>query len=202
MTSWILVARPCIETLIAIGLFANCRQLLVIKKVIRLRNDRGTKKKAIEACVRYFDAYVPMANKDCLKRSKEDNLDYERPLGESGEISVWARRLKDANTSCSRLSALIGLNQLESIAASFTSGVADEGTGFRIIGRTYCFNVESYYELISVSPHAYWQSVIDLYFLWRPRLSAAELEIARGEMKARLSMLTDSEPEQVCKANC
>jgi len=96
----------------------------------------------------------------------------------------------------------MGLNQLESIAASFTSGVADERTGFRIIGRTYCFNVESYYDLISVSPHTYWQSAIDLYFLWRPRLSKAELEIARGEMEARLLELADSKGERACEQDC
>ena len=154
MTSWILVARPCIETLIAVGLFVNCRQLLLIKRVILLRNDRGAKEKAIEACVRYFDAYVPIANKDYTKGSQEDTSDCGA-MGEFPEVSIWAERLKQPNTSPSRLTALIGLHQLESIAASFTSGVADESTGFRIIGRTYCFNVESYYDLISVSPHAY-----------------------------------------------
>ena len=86
------------------------------------------------------------------------------------------------------------MNQLESISAFFMSGIADECTGFRVIGRTFCGSVESSYDLISISRQEkacpYWANTVDLYQLWRPRLTKAEMEIAKEDIEYELSSIT------------
>jgi hypothetical protein len=61
---------------------------------------------------------------------------------------------------------LAAMNQLESMAAAFVSGVADEQVGFRAIGRTYCFTVEHNYDLLAFArtgqANPYWANIVDL----------------------------------------
>jgi hypothetical protein len=38
----------------------------------------------------------------------------------------------------------------------------------------------------------YWENIVKLYLLWRPRLSKAELELAKNEMEKKISSLQQS----------
>ena len=54
-----------------------------------------------------------------------------------------------------------------------------KGLVSRFIGRTFCRAVESDYDIIAFARlepvHGYYESIVRLYKIWRPRLNSAEL---------------------------
>lgn len=80
------------------------------------------------------------------------------------------------------------MNELEAISAAFTSGVADEATGFKIIGRSFCGTVQCEYDLIALSrdkskeAQGYWNNIVQLYKMWSPRLKEVELRQAKERL--------------------
>jgi hypothetical protein len=84
-------------------------------------------------------------------------------------------------------------NEIEAIAAFFTTGVADEKLGFGVIGRTYCRTVELNYDLISLfrdeKPVSYWKNTVELYLIWRPRLSKAEMSSLKDSLQSKIAAL-------------
>jgi len=194
-------AKPYLEALYFLagilligGLGLTYRQVVLIKKDIRTRNERAAAEKAIEACDRYFCSYVPLNGTFFHDRLKEKIGGYEGPIGDFSLSSI-PDNLKDISLKRYALhSWLPMMNQLESISAFFMSGIADECTGFRVIGRTFCGSVESSYDLISISRQEkacpYWANTVDLYQLWRPRLTKAEMEIAKENIEHELSSIS------------
>lgn len=194
-------AKPYLEAvyflagiLLVGGLGLTYRQVVLIKKDIRTRNERAAAEKAIEACDRYFCSYVPLNSTFLHDRLKEKLGSYEGPIGDFSLSSI-PDNLKDICLKRYKLHTWLPMmNQLESISAFFMSGVADECAGFRVIGRTFCGSVESSYDLISISRQEkacpYWANTVDLYQLWRPRLTKAEMEIAKENIEHELSSIS------------
>jgi len=89
---------------------------------------------------------------------------------------------------------LTAVNKLEIVAAGFVSGVADEQVGFKIIGWSFCATAATKYDILCVvrgADKAIYQTIVDLYNLWAPRLSKAELLHARQEIEKRLAATVD-----------
>jgi hypothetical protein len=93
---------------------------------------------------------------------------------------------------------LPAMNELEAISAAFTSGIADDATGFKIIGRTFCASVEFSYDLIAYSRHrtidvqGYWSNIVQLYQTWSPRLKESELRQAKEDLERRIAGIASS----------
>jgi hypothetical protein len=90
---------------------------------------------------------------------------------------------------------LPALNELEAIPASFRTGVADEKTGFQIIGRSFCSTVETEYDLIACCRdehvHNYWSGIVEIYSIWRPRLTKAEMEFAKSQLQQKIDSIRE-----------
>ena len=87
---------------------------------------------------------------------------------------------------------LPAMNELEAIAAAFVAGVADEETGFKIIGLTFCNSVRQNYDIISFSrdedvPGGYWHNVVTLYRVWSPRLKQLGLLQQKERLERRIA---------------
>lgn len=179
--------------LLLAGIGLTYRQLLLIKRDIRTRNERAAAEKSIEACDRYFSSYVPLSAA-YLHDKQQGNLNgYKGPFGDFSPDSLPESIRKECSKRFSLSSWLPAMNQLESISAYFICGVADECTGFRVIGRTFCGSIENNYDVISLcrreKAHAYWSNAVELYNLWRPRLEKAEIDIAMKEMEMKASLI-------------
>lgn len=194
--------RPYLEALyfvasitLVAGLGLTYRQLLLIKDDIQIKNQRAAAEKAIEACDRYFCSYVPMTTAHLDELMKNKIQWYKGTIGDFSATSISGDGKKDALKRFTLMTWLPAMNQLESIAAFFMSGVADEITGFRVIGRTFCSTVESNYDLIAFGRKekacAYWSNIVALYQLWRPRLQKEEIELARNELEKQISSMQD-----------
>jgi hypothetical protein len=176
-----------------VGLGFGYQQLRLIKQDIRIRNKRAAAEKAIEACDAYFSDYIALSGVQ-FKEQKAANVPvYKGPIGDFTSKSIAPNLLEGCVARMQLMSWVPALNRLEAMAAYFTAGVADESTGFKVIGRTFCSTVESNYDLISLSrrgePNAYWSNLVELYSLWRPRLTKSELDLAKQGIEKSISAL-------------
>lgn len=198
MNALITAARPILEALyfvanvlLVAGLGMAYRQLVLIKQDMRTRNQRAAAEKAIDACNHYLCGYVDLLSKNHNEKTLKKIPDYEGPIGDFTRRSIPPALLESVRKRFELDTWLMPLNHLESIAASFVTGVADEQVGFRVIGRTFCLTVEDAYDIIAWArpeqPYGYWTSIVELYHMWRPRLTKGELEMAKREMEARLA---------------
>ena len=94
-------------------------QVALLKKDIRLRNERVAKEKAIEACQRYSQILVPLANAEYQERSSKKTPEYSGPY-DSFDIRSWPRPRIDGMLVRIRANNKWGpvINELEIIAAT------------------------------------------------------------------------------------
>lgn len=183
--------------IIALVAIYGIQQVRTVKKDLSMRVERAAKEKAIEYSGRYLTIFIPLA--DAYDRDRAENKipRYRGPIGDFSPSSVppeYSRHLK--TLILQPRSLLSALNELNHIAAAFAYGVADDGTGFEIIGRTYCAVVADLYPVLaslrSEGSCAYWEPIVKLYRTWSARLSRAELESLRATLDKRIAGLADA----------
>lgn len=195
---WLEISYYASGIAVAIAVVYGLRQISLLKKDIRLRNERAAKEKAIEYGRRYLRDYVDLEG-IFFSACREAKLrGYDGPIGDftSGSILGDARI---AETSTKRYttkpSLLPALNELEALSAAFISGVADEEAGFKIFGRSFCSTVENNYDIIALSRTAdesaleYWYNIVRLYRLWSPRLEEGELRRTKNSLEAKIAAI-------------
>ena len=181
-----LIARALLEALfhlsgvlLAVAAVLGLQQIRLLKKDIRIRNERGAKEKAIEFSSRYLNNYVELDGKWTLIKDSKKIPRYAGPTGDFTRGSVPPQFREDAIKRFQSQEWLPAMNELAAIASAFVHGVADEGVGCEIIGRTFCRAVESDYDIIAFARlepvHGYYESIVRLYKIGRPRLNSAEL---------------------------
>lgn len=180
---------------IALAAIYGLNQLRIMKQDMRLRNERAAKEKAIEAC-REYEVYASLYNAFSSEREAKNISTYTGPLGDFSPDSIPADRIPMIQKLFDEPGSLTAvLNKLESVAATFVSGVADEEIGYGIIGRSFCHNVESLYDIISAcrvdSASPYLGTITSLYRIWASRLSKAELTASKNAIDARLKDIPD-----------
>ena len=139
--------------ILAVTAIYGLTQIRLFKKDLTFRIERTAKEKAIEASRIYLTEFVELSNNDYkIRLSKNDASlkTYKGPIGDFTNASIPKELLDTANKRISVISCLPVINCLESISAFFTTGVADEKIGFKIIGRSFCANVELEYDIISL----------------------------------------------------
>ena len=186
---------------LAILAIFGVRQVKLLKKDIRLRNERASKEKALEF-VQHYETYVEFDAKFSDECSSKRLPTYRGPIGDFTLTSIPKEFLPIAKKRFDGC-WLDGMNRLELVAGAFVSGVADEALGFKMIGPSFCGTVASHYDLISLtrdadsanplfgSANPLFQTIVDLYNLWAPRLSKAQLLRARDELEKQINATTD-----------
>jgi hypothetical protein len=182
---------------LALTALYGIQQVRTVKKDLSMRVERAAKEKAIEYSGRYLTTFVPLMDaydRDCAE-SKIPR--YRGPIGDFSPSSIppeYERHLK--RLLLEPRSLLPAVNELNHIAAAFAYGVADDNTGFEIIGRTFCSVVASLYAVLaslrSAGSCAYWEPIVKLYRTWSARLSRTELESLRATLDKRLAGLGDT----------
>jgi len=191
---WMELAYFASGIVIAVAAVYGLKQIRLVKTDIRIRNERAAKESAIGFGRQYLRSYVGLQGV-FSSACKNEGLDsYSGPIGNftAESILLNARTRTGGEKRYALASWLPAMNELEAIAAAFTSGVADEGLGFKIIGRSFCRSVEYNYDLIALSRHetaqGYWTNIVQLYRMWSPRLEELELRQAKDDLESRLSV--------------
>jgi hypothetical protein len=201
----IVEARPFVEFLyflvgiaLAIGLYLTRSQLLEMRRDSRTRSQRSSKEKAIEASTRYLENYVRLTN-EYYRKSKEKGLkSYRGRVGDFTFESLSPESVSGASDKLEGGDVAAPLNELELIASVFVTGVADERTGFKIIGRSFVATVEAHYDVITIlrveeSGQPYWYNIVELYNLWSNRLRRADLSSNLVKLQENLNALSKDE---------
>lgn len=82
--------------IVAGGLLFTHWQLRMIKRDMQVRSERAAKDKAIEACERYYDRYVPKANDFFLQRESKKLGTYGGPIGDFSRDSISQEHMEAA----------------------------------------------------------------------------------------------------------
>jgi hypothetical protein len=194
--------RPWLELLyfvagiiVAPALIYGLQQVTLLKRDIRIRTERSSKEKAIEFASRYLNTYTQLDGRFSNTCRTAQLQSYDGEIGDFTSASIYKnkRQLLLTTKRYELESWLPAMNELETIAAAFTTGVADEQTGFRIIGRSFCISVKSEYDLIALSrqkvitSNDYWRNIVELYKIWSPRLRGSDLRDLRDNLDARIA---------------
>lgn len=192
------VAYDAAGLFVAYAAVRGLKQLRLFKEDLRTRNKRAARERAVEACQRYGEVYVPLA--DALYHAKVEAkvASYSGPY-EVMNVDKWPAALREealAKFSGTELPWLPALNALEGIAAAFSTGVADDETGFKLIGLTFCRTVESSYDILSVArslgEQMYFSGIADTYACWKPRLNARSLDDTKRALEEKLASIKRS----------
>lgn len=191
------IAYYIASIMIAVAAIFGLQQLKILKRDINTRNERSAKEKAIEFSSLYLKEYVKLEGIYFFKLRENNIPGYSGPIKDFSPDSVLPEYKKIQLLRSSHLEFLPALNRLESISAAFTSGVADEVTGFKIIGRTFCATVASNYDIISISRTnsiaPYWSNIVELFYVWSKRLTKAELDAERNKLEEQVNGISDIE---------
>jgi len=171
------------------------QQVKLLKKDIRVRNERASKEKALEFVEKY-ELFITLDERFYSESKAKKVQGYNGPIGDFSNGSVPEKYQKNAYKRYT-LPWLEGVNKLELIASGFVSGVADEQLGFKIIGWSFCATVASKYDILCIArgidkTKPGYQTIVELYQLWAPRLSKAQLLHAREEIEKRIAATVDS----------
>ena len=191
MQQFVEVVRPWLELLfflsgavLAAAAVYGLKQVSLLKRDFEVRNERAAKEKATEYAQRYLSNYVRLYNGAYAESEAKGLRSYEGVVGGFDNFRHLEDSVKEGAIERGVL-FLSALNELQSIAAAYATGVADEGVGFEIIGRTFCASVRSVYDVLTLcrgdNAYPYYQSIVDLYGLWRPRLKKGELAAVRDK---------------------
>jgi len=176
------------------------KQISILKRDIHVRNERAAKEQAIAISARFIEsAELSKQYHDALKAA---NLaPYRGPIGDFTVASLSLEAKKQAHLKAAPLAKywMANLNQLEALAASFASGVADEKLGYKILGLGFCRSVEHKYDVMclhrgSGKPESnYWKNIIALYKIWADRLKTEGLKLRRDEIESQLNDSLDQD---------
>jgi len=178
-----------------IALF-GLRQMRLMKADILARSERAAKEKALEMCHEYLIVYPPISDVFTREYEKKGLKPYTGPIGDFSSESIPSEWRENAEARGNLYSYVAPLNKLESIAATFLSGVGDEQTAFKIIGQLFSFSVEAKYDVIcrfrmkGLPPM--WPSIVQLYRLWSARLAREKLEAEKERMDTQYEERTQA----------
>ena len=166
-------------------------QIIILKKEINAKNLRATAKKAIEVCEKY-SASQKQNNLTLAYMKDGIEIFYKGKIGDFTRQSLTIEDQLPQNKRYIKYDLLWMplLNEYDVIAAYFIFAVADEKLGFRLIGKSFCRNIESYYDIISQlrtdSKSDHFCSIVKLYDLWKLRISKDQMEEEIQSIKIKL----------------
>ena len=195
LREWSEVAGHLGDVTVAIAALFGLQQIHLLKTDMRIRNQRAASEKAIEAVAQYAN-FADLASVffDDLRAAKVDM--YKGPIGDFSPASVPPEWQELAKKRVDIRSWIPAINSLDTVAATFVYGIAAEGVGFDMIGRSYCANVGYFYDLIArqrkdaVQPH--FEGIVKLYRIWANRLSKAQLQASRSALDVKIGELPDT----------
>lgn len=199
-------ARPALEItyflsgiILAAAAIYGLQQVRLMKRDMRMRSDRASKEKAIEYIAQYFSKYVPLDKTFNDQCEANKLVGYTGPIGDFGLFDLPSEYRNRARRRFDIPCWLPALNELQTIAAAFAYGVANDKLGFQAIGRTFCSTVATKYDILCITrsndASPYYQAIVDLFHLWAPRLKKSELSALRENVNQKLASLPEDKAD-------
>jgi hypothetical protein len=183
------VSTMALTAIAAYGL----KQISILKRDIRIRNERAAKEQAISVSARFIKSVE--CGVEYINALKTAGMKlYSGPVGDFTNVSLTEEAQQQG---LAKFTPLINvwirdLNELEAVAASFMSGVADEKLGYTMLGVGYCRSVLEKYDVICLQrgdgrPETnYWKNTIALYKIWAEHVKNEGLTMRMEEIASQL----------------
>jgi hypothetical protein len=169
------------------------KQISILKRDIHVRNERAAKEQALLVSARFIKS-VEYSNVYFGALKAAGMTLYAGPVGDF----TFTTLTNDAKEAAKKKFVpfqklwLDDQNELEAVAASFISGVADEKLGYRILGLGFCLSVRQKYDMICIHrgdgrpERNYWKNTIALYKIWAERVKKEGLTLRLEEIESQL----------------
>ncbi len=174
-------------------------ELKLTKEDMVVRNERAAKEKALEYSLRFATTFIPLAitfDETVEKIPELRTFTVWRRTSNYNDVikgyqpsDVPSKVLDAARASIHHPdvgnSFHMALNELQAISAAFATGVADEQTGFDIMGAAFCGMVIDFLPCICVQREdrvqPLWKFIVDLDEIWRSRIRRIEAGLLQAD---------------------
>lgn len=197
------------------SLFLGIKQLKLLQKDMKTRNQRAAFEKTIE----YLDWYASdfyniyekflekfneagkniLQNIDDTKKEsllKQININYEGEVEATDTFKTPVLKKYGIRTELMRkYGALDVLNQLEIFSSVMLCGIADEEMAFTPLSDTYCETVREFYTVLChqrTTNEKLYTNIVGLYKTWQSRIDTKVIKENIDKDFARLSQLPDN----------
>jgi hypothetical protein len=205
MSEFILNARPYLECASFVGTIAlsfialyGLKQIQLLKIDMLNRSERSAKEKAIEAAENFWAEFTVSYfafQQEIFKRGLKV---YDGKVGDfkRTEFPDWPNCPQEILKRWELATLwLVSSNRFEAIAATFVTGVADEQTGFEVIGLDFVEMVQNDYDMYTLTQKMaggekqYFPNTIKLFKAWSPRFTQKELELQKHSLEEKIKNL-------------
>lgn len=201
--TWIEFLYYVAGIVVALAATIGLTQIALLKKDIRLRNERASKEQAIVYAMRFLTQFAPHNETYRQALSKAKIEPYHGPIGDFSSASIPKEHQSAVAERLKIESWMLAVNELEAVASAYMSGVAHENQGFDIIGRMFCVAVKGNYDIIAACRAdpaiRQYQNIVSLYGVWHARLTKAELKVqvtvvdeTSKELRKQIAAQTDA----------
>lgn len=202
------IAASLSQVILVGGLYIAWTQVNLTLQETRLRSRREAGSFAVTQANVFATKIIPSFSKihTYLKSHVGDGLSLENFYKKEVPNS-WVPKLDRLMKELTdfQIEEIMSIaNEIESMAVSFTKGLADEEIVFGSMGEAYCGMVEEifFYYCLSregLNPHSY-QDTLDLYTTWKNRFKKAGFEERLQKMNAQKNRLIFSLNSSVAKS--
>jgi hypothetical protein len=179
--------------IIAIAAIIALNQIKVAKKALKTQSKRDSLKLTATECARYFDKIIPLQNE--LNEAINDN---KVNFFKGWQVKIDANQIELSRNSNFDMDNFDSIgnqlttvcNSMESFAAYFVSGVADEYVAYNTVGTTFILTLDILIPwVVSCRKDGYYKNLIELYGMWKKRRDAFLLSQEREKIDRQLSKI-------------
>lgn len=181
-------------------------QLKIAREDVEIRYTREATKVTLDQCARWASRILPELNRlsDGLVKAgytfpKDANPSFTlaRAKQDPHIQKIWGTQL--------RLEVLAALNEAESFAMYFTSGLADESIAFPPVAQGYCQLCQGLASFIGVhrpeNSVQLYPNLVRLYEIWASRLEHEKLNVQQRNLDAQKSGLPPTKKSKPIRPN-
>ena len=198
LATYIDTVRPCLEAVYFISgvvvagaaLYA-LKQIPLLKKTLKIQSKRDALRITAEQCNYYFETIVPLQNV-FISAVKKYNVKYYEGWSvtvDKESISVSRNDPPDMTGFKDITEEYSVLNNMESFATFFTSGVGDEKVAYDTVGITFLdFCTKLMPWIIKCRESGYYKNLTELFMRWENRRVSGELMAKKKTLEEKLNM--------------
>lgn len=168
-------------------------QLFIMKHDIKTRYKRATMENSIKLIDRYYDKGAKISDEVYAKEKSENMPEYNKhrqfeSLPAIDDDLLLKRAIISLKTGFPKLA-----NELDTFAVGVLSGLCDEEYVFKTVGRSFCYDVARYYDILKsyneiMTGH---DCTLELFDIWRKRIIKDKLKFEKEKLSDKQREIID-----------
>lgn len=179
------------------GVVVAIKQLGVMKKDMKSKNERASVEKSIEYLNWFATKFIPKNDKAIAAQKQDVVLTFEKIENKSFVYNsdlIFDDKVRDSMFNKAESGVLDLANQLEFFSAAMVSGLADEKLAFNPLATSFCRFVDRNYDVycyLRKDKDMLFTHTKELYKLWKNRMESHELNKQKAQLDEKMSKIKD-----------